>query len=281
MTPYGEECSASGPGDVFEAAAAFAGVRAGEPRTDASRPLRAGWRRPPRWGCTASCCGTAESARRGWSCRRRVDRPGRSRRPNGARVDRCGPYFDASAIQRFSDEPVALRDRQMVDVHHGWMGTVRGDRPGLWVSAVLTEVLQRRQEPEVWQLPQAALLALSVHPEWRRASLDWLAPLRDTWLADNLAGRPQLAALARFVAVDAPWVPSWLAAPDGSGWAAAVGLHPSGGNTNRILPSRTTIAGDGLEEARLHTLRPGDARPAMGALSLVGARIAMRNECPN
>lgn len=78
------------------------------------------------------------------------------------------------------------------------------------LAMLLTASLEHLVEPEIACLEAAALYALTSHPAWSRAGIEWLEPFRETWLADWIAERPayrEFAGLCRHIDTE---LPSWL-----------------------------------------------------------------------
>ncbi|PWE52767.1 hypothetical protein DEM27_28595 [Metarhizobium album] len=79
------------------------------------------------------------------------------------------------------------------------------------VMHLLTAALEHLHEKEIDCLEAAAFYSLSLHDEWSSAGLNWLEPIRSTWLADWLTARPQFVEFARLCRIVNPDLPAWIA----------------------------------------------------------------------
>lgn len=79
------------------------------------------------------------------------------------------------------------------------------------LSMLLTASIEHLHEREISCIQQAAFYAVTVHPEWISAALNWLEPIRDTWFADWLKSHPAYVNFARICRLANPDLPAWIA----------------------------------------------------------------------
>ena len=89
-------------------------------------------------------------------------------------------------------------------------GDIDGAIKGLALSLILTAALEHLQEPEIDCLEQASFYALTAHPEWSEAGVEWLRPFRKTWLRDWVADRPVYREFASIVRKANSDLPAWI-----------------------------------------------------------------------
>lgn len=81
----------------------------------------------------------------------------------------------------------------------------------LGIMHLLTAALEHLHEENIDCLEAAAFYALSLHDQWSSAGLNWLEPIRTTWLADWLKEHPHFVEFARLCRLANPDLPAWIA----------------------------------------------------------------------
>ncbi|MCJ2033165.1 hypothetical protein [Methylobacterium sp. J-068] len=79
------------------------------------------------------------------------------------------------------------------------------------LSLLLTASLEHLVEDEIDCIEAAAFYALTTHPAWSKAGVEWLKPFRTSWFADWIAARPayrEFAGLCRNINTT---LPGWIA----------------------------------------------------------------------
>ncbi|CAH1696806.1 conserved hypothetical protein [Hyphomicrobiales bacterium] len=69
----------------------------------------------------------------------------------------------------------------------------------LGIAHLLTAAIEHLTEEHIDCLEAAALYALTLHPQWVNAAVEWLSPFSETWFADWIADRPAYRELAQFL----------------------------------------------------------------------------------
>lgn len=85
---------------------------------------------------------------------------------------------------------------------------------GISLGFLITIALEHLAETEVSSLEAAAFYALSEHVGWRKAALEWLSPIKDTWFADWKRERPVYRRLARVRRKIHRDIPAWVGGAD-------------------------------------------------------------------
>ena len=75
---------------------------------------------------------------------------------------------------------------------------------------ILTATLEHLPDRHIGCIQAAAFYALSLHPQWASAGVNWLSPVKDTWLADWLEQHPHYREFARLCRINNPDLPSWI-----------------------------------------------------------------------
>ena len=103
--------------------------------------------------------------------------------------------------------------RLCFDASKDWMTPedLRGTVVAIGVCHLLTAALEHLHEKEIDCIQTAAFYALTLHDDWSSAGLNWLLPIKDTWLPDWLKDHPSFVALARACRLANPELPAWIA----------------------------------------------------------------------
>lgn len=92
-----------------------------------------------------------------------------------------------------------------------WPELTRDAFVSVSLQHLLTAALEHLAESEIDCIQAAALYALTLHPQWRQAGLNWLTPIKDTWFADWIRERPTYVRFARACrAFDSNSLPAWI-----------------------------------------------------------------------
>jgi hypothetical protein len=83
-------------------------------------------------------------------------------------------------------------------------------RGGNALCHILTATLEHLPDKHIGCIQAAAFYALSLHPQWASAGVNWLSPIKSTWLADWLKEHPHYRELARLCRTNNPDLPAWI-----------------------------------------------------------------------
>ena len=119
----------------------------------------------------------------------------------------------ADLVDMDMDEAPSTRYEAFLEFVHDLLEMKPNVRTGMFACMMVTSRLEHWGDGFLFQLPQAVAYAISAHPAWRKAALEWLLPHRKTWVPDYMRRTPKVRAMVRLAARKVPGVPSWLYRP--------------------------------------------------------------------